>query len=152
MDEILTWFAKEVVQHALLHWAWLGVSVLFAGGGVVLGALMFGRRYKQRIAALESQAREHKAQVQGHEILIQGLKPGEKLPVKARLRHKFEVAWAPCPDGKTREIWIPVVWFEYEDGSIKPMDIKGMVDGKRGIEIFPLGPISFRAPDPETEE
>jgi len=51
MDDILTWFAKETVQHAILNWAWLLVAALLAGSGYVLGAIVFGRRYKERLAA-----------------------------------------------------------------------------------------------------
>lgn len=57
MDENLTWLAKEIIQHVILHWAEILVRLLFAAGGIVLGALVFGRRYKQRIADLETEVR-----------------------------------------------------------------------------------------------
>lgn len=53
MEELFTWLAKEIIQHALLHWAWLLVVAVLAVGGYMLGALVFDRRYKQRIATLE---------------------------------------------------------------------------------------------------
>lgn len=62
MEELLTWFAKEFIQHVILHAPWIVVSALCAGGGVVLGVLMFGRRYKQRIAALEAELRAMRQQ------------------------------------------------------------------------------------------
>lgn len=58
MEETLEWLAKEIVQHLLLHYLEIAVWGTLAGGGYVLGALVFGRRYKQRIAALEEAARE----------------------------------------------------------------------------------------------
>ncbi len=55
MEDILSWFAKETAQHLILHYiSYLG-ALLFTGGGLVLGVLMFGRRYKERIARMEGE-------------------------------------------------------------------------------------------------
>lgn len=50
-DAVLGALALEAVEGIVLY----GVGLLVAGGiGAMLGTLMFGRRYKQRIAALEA--------------------------------------------------------------------------------------------------
>ena len=56
MEEAPAWFAREIIQHAVPHWGWLVVWGFIAGSGYVLGALVSGRRYRQRIADLESEA------------------------------------------------------------------------------------------------
>lgn len=52
MEEALTWSAEEIIR----HWGWLVVWGFIAGSGYALGALVSGRRYRQRIADLESEA------------------------------------------------------------------------------------------------
>ena len=47
------WLIEEIAKHWILHGLWM----LVGGGGLVLGVLMFGRRYKQRIKALEDNAK-----------------------------------------------------------------------------------------------
>ena len=68
----------------------------------------------------------------------------ETLPVKAELRYQFEIGWWTDPkDGQRRQIWIPVVWLEYENGAVKPLDIHGIVREEHGVTILPLGPITY---------
>lgn len=57
MGEFLTWFAEEIVQHLMFHALWYAASALLIGGGCVLSVLVFGRRYKQRIADMEAEIR-----------------------------------------------------------------------------------------------
>ena len=51
------WLIEAIVQQWLVHVLWLAMSGVLA----VLGVLMFGRRYKQRIAALEAEAKKSAA-------------------------------------------------------------------------------------------
>ena len=47
---------------------------------------------------------------------------------------------------------IPEVWLEYEDGSVKPLELEGLHRGAHGIDIYPLGPITFGKPPKDDEE
>ena len=69
-----------------------------------------------------------------------------KLPVKAEFKSQFVIGWWKDPLGdKHRQVLIPTIWLEYEDGAIKPMEIKGL-EKRLNMTIFPLGPISFNMP------
>lgn len=73
MEELLAWFAKETAQHLILHYlSYLG-ALFFIGGGLVLGVLMFGRRYKQRIAALEAQVQSSATVPSNQGVIIQNI-------------------------------------------------------------------------------
>ena len=130
-EEWVLWFIRELGQHWLRHALWLAV----VGVGAMLGVLMFGRRYKQRIAALESQIEEMR-------------KPTPQMPIKARLRHRSHLGWWTRYPGTNREVdvMIPEVWIEYEDGSTMPLELEGLHQGAHGIDIYPLGPIAFGKP------
>ena len=42
-------------------------------------------------------------------------------------------------DGQRRQIWIPVVWLEYDNGAVKPLEVRGILKEDHGVTIFPLG-------------
>lgn len=68
----------------------------------------------------------------------------EKQPVKAKLNQEFHIGfWTDPKDNQRKQIWIPKVWLEYEDGSVKPLNIDELCE-RRGINLAPFGAISFR--------
>ena len=103
MEDGLIWFAKEVIQYAILHASWLVLATICAGGGVVLGALVFGRRYKQRIATLEDEVRGLRDRPSSSPVTIHI--PGSEqrgAPFVQRATSPSVQELAPTP-----ETWIP---------------------------------------------
>ena len=50
------------------------------------------------------------------------------------------------------DVLIPEVWIEYEDGTTKPLELEGLHQGAHGIDIYPLGPITFSSPADADDE
>ena len=73
----------------------------------------------------------------------------EPLPVKAEIKYEYSIAyWTDPKDGERKQVWIPRVWLEYENGARKMLEIDGLVENQN-MTLFPLGPIDYseNAPD-----
>ena len=109
MEELLTWLAKEIIQHAILHGAWLLVVAVLSVGGYMLGALVFGRRYKQRIATLEGKVAEQNQALEE----LRSRSPSSPVtinmpeavdqPALPFVHRQDNLTWKTAP---TRETWI----------------------------------------------
>ncbi|MDE0680152.1 MAG: hypothetical protein OXI11_08065 [Gammaproteobacteria bacterium] len=128
--------------------------ILLPLGGLVfgvLGTLIFGRNYKKRIPALEASVSSLKERLAASKADVSALNDQlaasrTRIPIKAEIRREFQIGyWTDPKDGQRKQVWIPTVWLEYEDGSSKPLDIEGLYDAQ-GITRFPF-PISFDGED-----
>ena len=64
--------------------------------------------------------------------------------MKAKVNVEFQIGfWTDPDDGQRKQVFIPVVWLEYANGSTEMIDIEGMTK-ENEITKFPLGPISFK--------
>lgn len=104
----------------------------------VIGTLVFGWGWKRKWR--ESQARL--ARMEGMLTQAQA-----KIPLKLEIRREFHIGyWTDPTDNQRKQVWIPVAWIEYEDGSTKPLEIEGLCD-KQGVSLLPF-PVSFDAEKP----
>ena len=151
MDEFFDFVArhwnslgKQFAVHGAVWFSYFFLSLLSTGAGIVLGAIVFGRDYKRRIAALEARPQVQPVSVDVN--MPQGDAVSEPVPQRASFQREFQIAfWTDPKDGQRKQVWIPVIWLEYENGARKPMEIEGLLD-KQGMTKF-LGPISFREDD-----
>ena len=73
-------------------------------------------------------------------------KSPERQPVKAKFRKEFRIGfWTDPRDGERKQIWLPVLWLEYEDGSFKKLEIEDLIKDEK-VNMFPF-PISFQEDD-----
>ncbi|MCY3877319.1 MAG: hypothetical protein OXF88_23890 [Rhodobacteraceae bacterium] len=67
----------------------------------------------------------------------------QKIPIKAKVNREFHIGWMTDPrNNERKQVWIPQVWLEFEDGSVKPLDIEGLVKDNE-ILMFPW-PVRFQ--------
>ncbi len=70
--------------------------------------------------------------------------PREREPTKLTFQREFHIAyWTDPKDGERKQVWIPVIWLEHEDGSRKAMEIEGLID-KQNMTLLPLEHLSFK--------
>ena len=116
-----------------------------AGIFVMLGAWRWFTFHglRKRMDALHEEHRQEIARLKT---------PPERMPVRAELRNEYSVGfWTDKKDGQRKQVLIPRVWLEYEDGSVKPLEIKQLCDDNN-IKLFPLGPISYQEHDGESAD
>ena len=115
MEDVLNWYAKEFIQNVIIYAPWLVVSALVAGSGYVLGALVFGRRYKERIARLEEEVRKRQESPApdanhadlGYEVLTWWDEPDnvfDEIKAAASLRKRFPRAIRDKRTGEVHEV------------------------------------------------
>ena len=106
---------------------------LIGGIAIMLGLTgWWGWRYrelKRRVKALEDR------------------REPENQPERVEFRNEYSIAyWTDPKDGERKQLWIPRVWLEYENGATKMLEIDGLVENQN-MTLFPLGPVSYREKD-----
>ncbi len=139
--EAIKAFVKDEIVLFGIRWL---ILLTLSGIGVMLGLFMFGRNYKKRIAKLEAKVNDQTPVTvnvnQGSETA--GKTP-EPMPEHATFEREFQIAyWTDPKDGERKQVWIPVIWLQYENGARKHMEIEDLLD-KQNMTLFPLGPVSF---------
>ena len=125
-----------IIQEVLANWA----GYVLAVGLGVIGSLMFGRHYKQRIAALE------KKQTQTFNFNV-AVNTGEKDVRAGIIRGSFHLGYMIVL-GRQTQVLIPSAYFEQPDGSRVPLNFEGF-DIPDGVEEAGSFGIEFVEPDPK---
>ena len=115
LEKLLSWFVRKLVD----HWSWWVALLVLSAVGYAVGAITFGREYKQRIAALEKQQSQPKTFNVAGDLITVNRKP------VARFTQGFEMldTVIPLSNGQILTFFAPTISVEYLNGDKEAIEL-----------------------------